>query len=94
MEDSIPRSIEGQVLSIADKLDTLREYFKIGLAPTGSKDPYALRRAGQGIIKILFEAPLPIPIFNFIEQTRAARIFCASASRIICVKSAAIPTMK
>ena len=75
MEDSIPRTIEGQVLSIADKLDTLREYFKIGLAPTGSKDPYALRRAGQGIIKILFEAPLSIPIFNFIEQNELREFF-------------------
>ena len=56
MEDSIPRTLEGQILSIADKLDTLRECFRIGLIPTGSKDPFALRRAAQGIVKILFEA--------------------------------------
>jgi glycyl-tRNA synthetase beta chain len=68
MEDSIPRTTEGQILSIADKLDTLREYFKIGVTPTGSKDPYALRRAAQGIIKILFEARLAIPIFHFAES--------------------------
>jgi glycyl-tRNA synthetase beta chain len=60
MEDSIPRTLEGQVLSIADKLDTLRECFRIGLIPTGSKDPFALRRAAQGIVKILFEARLPV----------------------------------
>ncbi len=62
MEDSIPRTLEGQVLSIADKLDTLRECFKIGLIPSGSKDPYALRRAAQGIVKILFEARLDIKL--------------------------------
>jgi glycyl-tRNA synthetase beta chain len=62
MEDSIPRTLEGQVLSIADKLDTLHECFKVGLIPTGSKDPFALRRAAQGVVKILFEAKLPIPI--------------------------------
>ena len=67
MEDSIPRTVEGQILSIADKLDTLREYFKIGVIPTGSKDPYALRRAAQGIIKILFEGRLATPILNFAE---------------------------
>jgi glycyl-tRNA synthetase beta chain len=65
MEDSIPRTLEGQVLSIADKLDTLRECFKIGLIPTGSKDPFALRRAAQGVIKILFEARLNIHLFQF-----------------------------
>jgi glycyl-tRNA synthetase beta chain len=64
MEDSIPRTLEGQVLSIADKLDTLRECFRIGLIPTGSKDPFALRRAAQGIVKILFEAKLPIAAFE------------------------------
>jgi glycyl-tRNA synthetase beta chain len=62
MEDAIPRTPEGQVLSIADKLDTLRECFKIGLIPTGSKDPLALRRAAQGIVKILFEARLSLPL--------------------------------
>jgi glycyl-tRNA synthetase beta chain len=65
MEDSIPRTLEGQVVSIADKLDTLRECFNIKLIPTGSKDPFALRRAAQGIVKILFEARLPIDLTSF-----------------------------
>lgn len=71
MEDSIPRTLEGQVVSIADKLDTLRECFKIGLAPTGSKDPFALRRAAQGIVKIVFEARLELllpPLFEDVPQ--------------------------
>lgn len=55
MEDTIPQTREGQVLSLADKLDTLRQCFKIGMIPTGSKDPFALRRAAQGVVKILFE---------------------------------------
>jgi len=53
MDDSIPRNRAGQLVSIADKLDTLRGCFGIGLIPTGSKDPFALRRAAQGIVKIL-----------------------------------------
>ncbi len=64
MEDSIPRTLEGQILSIADKTDTLRVCFKIGLVPTGSKDPLALRRAAQGIVKILFEARLKIGLVH------------------------------
>jgi glycyl-tRNA synthetase beta chain len=62
MEDSIPETIEGQIVSLADKLDTLRECFRIGMVPTGSKDPFALRRAAQGVVKILAEAKLE---FNF-----------------------------
>ncbi|MGA3187253.1 MAG: glycine--tRNA ligase subunit beta [Bryobacteraceae bacterium] len=56
MEDSIPSTKAGQILAIADKLDNLREFFKIDMVPTGSKDPFALRRAAQGIVKILVES--------------------------------------
>ncbi len=56
MEDSIPSTLEGQVVSLADKLDTLRECFRIGMMPTGSKDPFALRRAAQGVVRILAES--------------------------------------
>jgi len=62
MEDSIPETREGQIVSLADKLDTLRECFRIGMVPTGSKDPFALRRAAQGVVKILAEAKLE---YNF-----------------------------
>jgi len=68
MEDTIPRTVEGQIVSIADKLDTLRECFRVGLVPTGSKDPFALRRAAQGIVKIVFEARLAVPILHFTEN--------------------------
>jgi glycyl-tRNA synthetase beta chain len=68
MEDSIPRSLEGQVVAIADKLDTLRECFRVGLIPTGSKDPFALRRATQGIVKILFDAKLPLQLMSFFDD--------------------------
>jgi glycyl-tRNA synthetase beta chain len=61
MEDSIPRTRAGQIVSLADKLDTLNGCFQVGLIPTGSKDPFALRRAAQGIVKILVEGKLRIP---------------------------------
>ena len=58
MDDSIPSTREGQILALADKLDTLRGCFGVGLIPSGSKDPFALRRAAQGLVKILVEAGL------------------------------------
>ncbi len=54
-EAPIPASDLGGVLAVADKLDTVAGCFSIGVIPTGSKDPLALRRAGQGIVRILFE---------------------------------------
>jgi glycyl-tRNA synthetase beta chain len=62
MEDSIPRNRAGQIVSLADKLDTLRGCFSVGLIPTGSRDPFALRRAAQGVVKILVEGKLDIPL--------------------------------
>ncbi len=56
MDDSIPATRNGQLLALADKLDTLRGCFEVGMIPSGSKDPFALRRAAQGVVKILVEA--------------------------------------
>jgi len=68
MEDSIPRTHGGQLVSIADKLDTLQQCFGIGLVPSGSRDPYALRRAAQGIVKILVEGKVRIPIQKLVRS--------------------------
>jgi glycyl-tRNA synthetase beta chain len=54
-EDAIPSTPMGCLLSLCDKLDTVVGCFAVGLIPTGSKDPLALRRAGQGIVRILWE---------------------------------------
>lgn len=69
MDDSIPRTLAGQLLSVADKLDTLRGCFRVGLIPSGSKDPFALRRAAQGIVKILVEGKLRLPIQTLCEAS-------------------------
>lgn len=59
MEDSVPRTLEGAVLSIADKADTIAGMFALGLVPSGSKDPFALRRQANGIVKTIAEHKLP-----------------------------------
>lgn len=62
MDDAIPSTVEGQLLSIADKADTISGMFGLGMQPTGSKDPFALRRAANGIVKILAESNLPLTL--------------------------------
>jgi glycyl-tRNA synthetase beta chain len=71
MDDSVPRSIEGAVLAIADKADSIAGMFALGLQPTGSKDPFALRRAANGIVKIIAEHKLPLPIAKLFSDARA-----------------------
>src|SRR6059058_558611 len=72
MEDSVPRAIEGAVLSIADKADTIAGMFALGLQPTGSKDPFALRRQANGIIRILAEHKLLVKISSLFDFAREA----------------------
>ena len=55
MEDEIPSTHNGRLLSLADKYDTLVECLKVGMTPTGSRDPFGLRRAAQGIVRIIVE---------------------------------------
>ncbi|HWX55493.1 MAG TPA: glycine--tRNA ligase subunit beta [Verrucomicrobiae bacterium] len=62
MEGSVPRTIEGAVLAIADKADSLAGMFALGLAPSGSKDPFALRRQANGIVKTIAEHKLPLDL--------------------------------
>jgi glycyl-tRNA synthetase beta chain len=67
MEDSIPRNRTGQIVSLADKLDTLRGCFRVGMIPSGSRDPFALRRAAQGVVKILVEGGIELPLLDFLD---------------------------
>ena len=65
MDDPIPPTVEGQALGLADRFQTVSAMFGIGLEPTGSKDPFGLRRAGNGIVKILAESSLPLTFSDF-----------------------------
>jgi glycyl-tRNA synthetase beta chain len=61
-DDAIPPTVEGQLLGLADRMSTIVDMFAIGLEPTGSKDPFALRRAANGVIRILAESSLPLTL--------------------------------
>jgi glycyl-tRNA synthetase beta chain len=70
-DDAIPATIEGQLLGLADRIQTITAMFGIGNAPTGSKDPFALRRAANAIVKILAESGLPLTIGDVVAATGA-----------------------
>jgi glycyl-tRNA synthetase beta chain len=79
MEDSVPRTVEGAVLAIADKADSIAGMFALGLQPTGSKDPFALRRQANGIVKILAEHRLPIRVSEMMDDART--LYAGSAAQ-------------
>jgi glycyl-tRNA synthetase beta chain len=70
-EDDVPRSMEGAVLSIGDKADTIAGMFALGLVPSGSKDPFALRRQANGIVKIIAEKKLPLRLSELMRDARS-----------------------
>ncbi len=63
----LPETFTGLVLALAEKIDTLTGIFSVGLIPTGDKDPYALRRAALGVIRILIEAELDLNVPDLLE---------------------------
>ncbi|MFR0867720.1 MAG: glycine--tRNA ligase subunit beta [Adlercreutzia sp.] len=65
--DAIPADIIGQVVALSDKIDTICGLFAVGQAPTGSSDPFALRRAALGVLAILEETGLPISLVETID---------------------------
>jgi len=69
IEDAIPSTVEGQLLGLADRIQTITAMFGIGAAPTGSKDPFALRRAANAIVKILAESELPLTLGDVIAAS-------------------------
>ena len=69
--DDVPRSIEGAVLSIGDKADTIAGMFSLGLVPSGSKDPFALRRQANAIVKVIAEKKLPYRLGDMMRDARA-----------------------
>jgi len=62
LEDPVPRNLTGCAVALADKFDSVVGCFAVGVVPTGSSDPYALRRAALGIVKIILEKKLPLSL--------------------------------
>ena len=70
IEGALPLTIAGQVLSLADRLDSVAAFFHVGLVPTGSEDPFALRRNATAIVRIILEGNLRINLGRYIDHAR------------------------
>jgi glycyl-tRNA synthetase beta chain len=68
LDGDVPRGAVGAILGVADRLDTLAGLFGVGEVPTGSKDPFALRRAALAVVKICAEAPLAVSLADAVRE--------------------------
>lgn len=84
MEGDLPESLAGKVLSLADRLDTVTAFFYVGLVPSGSEDPFALRRHATAIVRILLEGKLRLDLAEAIrlaqEQLAKQPVAAAAAT--------------
>lgn len=81
--DRLPQTLIGQVVGLADRLDTLVSIFGLGMLPTGSADPFALRRAANAVINITWTAQLPINLQQLLEQIVADFLAAPGRSNVI-----------
>jgi glycyl-tRNA synthetase beta chain len=70
IEGELPGTLAGQVLSLADRLDSIAAFFHVGLIPTGSEDPFALRRNATAIVRIILEGNLRINLGKLIDNAK------------------------
>jgi glycyl-tRNA synthetase beta chain len=68
LEGELPQSLPGLVLSLADRLDTIAAFFHVGMIPTGSEDPFALRRHATAIVRIILERELRLDLGKYIDN--------------------------
>ncbi len=78
--DELPQTLAGQVVGLSDRLDTLVSIFSLNMIPTGSSDPFALRRAANAILNITWAANLPIDLLTLINTV--VPVFCAQYSSV------------
>ena len=80
LDDPVPRNLTGCAVALADKLDSLVACFAVGAVPTGSSDPFALRRAALGIVKIILEEKIPLSLSAAVSA--AAKVLQANAPKM------------
>ena len=71
--DALPATVDGRIVAVADKLDTLAGVFSIGKKPSGNRDPFGLRRAAVGLVRILIECELDLDLHSMIERAVEAQ---------------------
>jgi glycyl-tRNA synthetase beta chain len=81
--DDVPVTGTAKAVALADKIDTLVGFFGIGAKPTGSKDPFALRRAALGVIRIILDGDLSVPLTALLDQAAASYGFAAADDDVL-----------
>ena len=81
--DDVPETPTAKAVALADKIDTLVGFFGIGAKPTGSKDPFALRRAALGVIRIILDAELSLPLATLLQKAAENYQFDAADEDIL-----------
>ena len=81
--DQVPQTVEGQVLAIADKLDTITGIYGIGQGPTGDKDPFGLRRAALGMMRVMIENELDLELPQLIQQSLSLHAEVESSEALV-----------
>ena len=90
LDDPIPRNLIGCAVAMADKLDSIVGCFAVGLVPTGSSDPYALRRAALGVVKIILDKKLPVSLSQAAGAAAKALHSCAPKKNVTSKQEAQI----
>ncbi len=85
--DTLPQEVIGQAVALADRLDSLVGIFAIGQIPSGDKDPYALRRAALGVLRILIEKQIDLDLHQLLQQA------AGHYKRELCASKAVAPVM-
>jgi glycyl-tRNA synthetase beta chain len=80
--DRLPATAAGKAVAVADRLDTLAGIFGIGQLPSGDKDPFALRRAALGVLRILIESPVDVDLYELLKLASAAQPLEADPAKI------------
>ncbi|MDS4029736.1 MAG: glycine--tRNA ligase subunit beta [Candidatus Contendobacter sp.] len=81
--DRLPQTATGRALALAERLDTLIGIFAIGQGPSGTKDPFALRRAALGVLRILIESELDLDLFDLLERAATGFEPAVRADRVV-----------
>ena len=71
IEGELPKTLAGQIISLADRLDSIAAFFHVGIVPTGSEDPFALRRHATAIVRIILEANLRMNLGTYVENAKS-----------------------
>jgi glycyl-tRNA synthetase beta chain len=92
--DQLPQTLEGCALSLADRIDTLVGIFSLGKIPTGERDPFALRRAAFGVLRIIIEKQLDLDVYDLIRRSLKQYLVQVDKFDEVIIKNYQVPSQE